>query len=217
MLPGCNLAHLLDRETFPPGPAHAGSFWRAQRWFGVHTSIFNPWSRGLQGPGSHSLAGDEINVAQAALYAGHTLVLYSSLSAAGLLSFIAGCRPVSGADAQPDNEQYISLVEGHGEPVGEEERAWESQPDLLFLHSQTKQNHWPARVIKDPWVVIETTFGARWLLMHEWLPALCARERSEFCWWLKKERKKESEEEREPAQSPGLGGWHSEKRLNPAP
>lgn len=44
---------------------------------------------------------------------------------------------------------------------------WGSQLDLLFLHSQTKQNHWPARVIKDPWVVIETTFGARWLLMHE--------------------------------------------------
>lgn len=41
------------------------------------------------------------------------------------------------------------------------------RPDLLSLHWQTKQNHWPARVIKDPRVVIETTFGARWLLMHE--------------------------------------------------
>lgn len=31
------------------------------------------------------------------------------------------------------------------------------------------------------------------------------RERSEFCWWLKK-RKKESKEEREAAQIPGLDG-----------
>ena len=43
----------------------------------------------------------------------------------------------------------------------------------------------------------------------------CAlRERSEFCWWLKK-RKKESKEEREAAPSPGLDGWCSERRVHP--
>lgn len=44
--------------------------------------------------------------------------------------------------------------------------------DLLFLHPQTKQNHWTVRVIKDPGVVMETTFGGLWLLMHEWLSVL---------------------------------------------
>lgn len=68
-----------------------------------------------------SLASSGINEARHILYARYTLVLSSSLSAAGLLSFIAGCRPVSGADAVPDNEQYISAG-GVGRGVGRGER-----------------------------------------------------------------------------------------------
>lgn len=161
VLPGCDVVHLLGRALHmlnllkePKGVlGFTGLHWTPGAW--------------IPGPRFPLLASEGINEAWAALYAGHTLVLYSSLSAARLLSFIAGCLPVSGADAQPDNEQCISLARQRrvGSPRGGRARA--SEPDLLFLHSQTKQNHWPARVIKDPGVVIETTFGARWLLMHE--------------------------------------------------
>lgn len=99
---------------------------------------FDSKSWGYQGPGPHFPAGDGINEAQAALYAGHTLVLSSSLSAARLLSFTAGCRPVSGADAQPDNEQYISLAEGHREPEGEGESTRAS--GLTYYSFTLKQN-----------------------------------------------------------------------------
>lgn len=152
----CQSAHPLDGE-----PYRLGSALR----FGVHAGTWDSRSRGPQGPCSRSLAGDGINEAEQPCMQG-TLWSFTALclQPGSCLSLLAAALSL-GLMQQPDNEQYISAAGGGGAGEGVSARA--SRPDLLFLHSQTKQNHWPARVIKDPRVVIETTFGARWLLMHE--------------------------------------------------
>lgn len=83
------------------------------------------------------------------------------------LSLLAASPALGLMRSQITNSISVQAAGGMWGVLGGGGEHWGSQPDLLFLHSQTKQNHWPARVIKDPWVVIETTFGALWLLMHE--------------------------------------------------